>query len=81
MRYLDFGEGPETLVFLHGYGAMSTAYFAEFCADPRLAKYRKLLIDLPGFGLSDRPEEYSYSFEAFSGTAAQLLDRGRRRTL
>lgn len=74
VRYLDLGTGPQTLVFVHGYGASSIPYFAEFCAEPRLHAVRKILIDLPGFGLSDRPEDYPYDFESFGQTVAEVLD-------
>ncbi|WP_052663647.1 alpha/beta fold hydrolase [Psychromicrobium lacuslunae] len=74
VRYLDFGVGPQTLVFIHGYGASSIPYFAEFCAQPSLHPVRKILIDLPGFGLSDRPESYGYGFEDFAQCVAEVLE-------
>jgi pimeloyl-ACP methyl ester carboxylesterase len=56
---VEQGSGPETLVILHGYPT-SSHDFARVL--PELAKrYRVVVHDHLGFGLSDKPADYSYS--------------------
>jgi len=56
---IEQGSGPETLVILHGYPT-SSHDFAHVL--PELAKrYRVVVHDHLGFGLSGKPAEYSYS--------------------
>ena len=52
------GEGPPLLI-LHGYPSSSHDYLAAL---PRLTQnYRVVLHDHLGFGLSQKPSDYSYS--------------------
>jgi pimeloyl-ACP methyl ester carboxylesterase len=53
VRALRAGHGDTTLVFLHGYGESLLAW--RLLLDRFTRHYRVLAIDLPGFGLSDRP--------------------------
>jgi pimeloyl-ACP methyl ester carboxylesterase len=56
---VEQGSGPETLVLLHGYPT-SSHDFARVL--PELAKrYRVVVHDHLGFGLSEKPAAYSYS--------------------
>lgn len=66
LHYLDIGEGPVVL-WLHGSGPGASGYsnfkgnypvFAE-------AGYRNIVLDLPGFGRSDKPEDAQYCLEFF----------------
>ncbi|MEV5599398.1 alpha/beta hydrolase [Streptomyces sp. NPDC052496] len=66
------GEDPAR-VYLHGLGATSPAYFAETAAHPLLAGRRSLLLDLLGFGLSDRPTGFPYTLEAHADAVAEAL--------
>jgi pimeloyl-ACP methyl ester carboxylesterase len=71
---LDRGEG-EAVLCLHGVPTSSFLYRNMI---PELAKrgYRGVAIDFPGLGLSDRPEDFDYSFPAlakFSADAAAKL--------
>ncbi|MEV6103508.1 alpha/beta hydrolase [Streptomyces sp. NPDC051940] len=67
------GQGPAR-VYLHGLGASSPAYFAAVAAHPLLAGRRSLLVDLLGFGLSDRPTDFGYTFEAHADAVAAALE-------
>jgi pimeloyl-ACP methyl ester carboxylesterase len=74
MRYHDRpGEGP-TCVYLHGLGCASSSDFVGVVAQPSLAHRRAVLVDLLGFGFSDRPEEFDYTAESQARTVAELLD-------
>lgn len=66
--YLQIGERGKTLVFLHGW-QQNKGSFASFL--PYLDKnYKKVLIDLPGFGKTPQPKEvfssYDYAHEISS---------------
>ncbi|MFF4505674.1 alpha/beta fold hydrolase [Streptomyces sp. NPDC001401] len=73
IRWIDLPGSTPARVYLHGLG--STA--AEFCptaAHPLLVGRRSLLVDLLGFGFSDRPETFDYTIESHAGVVGQLLD-------
>ena len=70
MRWVELpGQEPPT-VYLHGLGASSPAYFAQVAA---VTGRRSLLVDLLGFGLSDRPASFGYTMEEHADTVAELL--------
>ncbi|WP_336204946.1 alpha/beta fold hydrolase [Nonomuraea sp. LPB2021202275-12-8] len=73
MRWVELpGEEPAR-VYVHGLGATSAPYYAAVAAHPLLAGHRSLLIDLLGFGISDRPEDFTYTLEAHADTLAEAL--------
>jgi pimeloyl-ACP methyl ester carboxylesterase len=63
IKYHELGTG-DTIIFLHGFGASS--YCWRHVSAALSLKYRVILIDLKGFGLSDKPldEKYSASDQA-----------------
>lgn len=70
MRWVELpGDEPAT-VYLHGLGSSSPAYFAQVAA---ATGRRSLLVDLLGFGLSDRPAEFGYTMEDHADSVAALL--------
>jgi pimeloyl-ACP methyl ester carboxylesterase len=62
IHYLSFGEGDEAAVFIHGWTCDATFWKMQA---PVYEKRRSLLIDLPGHGLSDKPE-IAYTMELFA---------------
>jgi pimeloyl-ACP methyl ester carboxylesterase len=64
-RYLEAGkENQHALVFIHGLGSSADRWL-----DIPLALslyYHTISIDLPGFGMSDKPESFSYGIEEYS---------------
>lgn len=59
MFVVDTGRGQETIVILHGYPTSSYDYRAVL---PMLSRrFRVVIHDHLGFGLSDKPVDYSYS--------------------
>src|SRR5262245_25452343 len=46
----------------------------RIAADPAFAGRRAVLVDLLGFGFSDRPEDFDYTIEGHSATIIGLLD-------
>jgi 2-hydroxy-6-oxonona-2,4-dienedioate hydrolase len=53
IRYLVMGSGPQVLL-LHGFGGFLETW--AFNIPPLSKRYRVYAIDLPGHGLSDKPE-------------------------
>ncbi|MDH6135824.1 pimeloyl-ACP methyl ester carboxylesterase [Kitasatospora sp. MAA4] len=73
IRWIELpGSGP-VRVYLHGLGAMAAPYFTEIAAHPLLAGHRSLLVDLLGFGLSDRPADFDYRLESHADAVADAL--------
>lgn len=73
LRYHDLLGRKPARVFLHGLGSASSADFPAVVASPALAGHRSVLIDLLGFGFSDRPAQFSYTLEDHAHTVATLL--------
>ncbi len=74
LRYHDFpGEAP-ACVFLHGLGSASSSVFPRIARHPLLVQHRCLLIDLLGFGFSDRPQDFSYTLTDHASTVSELLN-------
>jgi pimeloyl-ACP methyl ester carboxylesterase len=73
LRYSDLpGTGP-ALVWVPCLGGAAAGYMAV-AGQSGLAGRRAVLVDLPGFGCSDRPEGYGYALEEQAGAVASLLD-------
>ncbi|MGY0236965.1 alpha/beta fold hydrolase [Longispora urticae] len=67
------GTPDDVLVCLHGLGAASGPYFTGVVTHPDLADRRTLLVDLLGFGLSDRPADADYTPGEHADTVAAAL--------
>lgn len=72
VRAVRAGTGDTTLLLLHGYGESLTTWRAVF--DPLAARSRVIAIDLPGFGVSAKPD-LSYSLAAMTERLSRFLDR------
>ncbi|MFF0292736.1 alpha/beta fold hydrolase [Kitasatospora sp. NPDC004614] len=74
IRWVEIpGEEPARL-YLHGLGASSPVYWAAAAAHPLLTGRRSLLLDLLGFGISDRPTDFTYTLEAHADAVATALE-------
>jgi pimeloyl-ACP methyl ester carboxylesterase len=73
IRWVELPGRSPARVYLHGLGASSAPYYARATAHPDLAGYRSLLMDLLGFGISDRPEDAAYTLEEHADTVAAAL--------
>ncbi len=74
LHYLDVGEGP-VVVWLHGSGPGASGYsnfkgnYPAFAA----AGFRNIVLDLPGFGRSDKPADVQYNLDFFVASLNGLL--------
>lgn len=71
MHYVDEGAGPPVL-FLHGNPTWSFLYRNVITA--LRDRFRCVAVDLLGFGLSERPEEYGYTAQEHASTVGELVD-------
>jgi pimeloyl-ACP methyl ester carboxylesterase len=74
LRYHDLPGHEPTCVYLHGLVTAASADFPSLVVQPALAGRRAVLVDLLGFGFSDRPEAFDYSLTQHARTVAVLLD-------
>jgi 4,5:9,10-diseco-3-hydroxy-5,9,17-trioxoandrosta-1(10),2-diene-4-oate hydrolase len=75
MHYIDQGSGP-VVVWLHGSGPGASGHSNFKGNYPAIAGggYRSIVIDIVGFGFSDKPEDEIYSLDFFVECVAQTLD-------
>jgi pimeloyl-ACP methyl ester carboxylesterase len=59
-------------VLVHGLGGNGEAILGAVADDPALGGHRSILIDLPGHGASDRPDDFSYSLEAHAAAVVAV---------
>jgi haloalkane dehalogenase len=71
LHYLQAGEG-DPILLLHGFPTSSHLYRNIL---PELGKtHRAIALDLPGYGLSDKPLEIAYDYDFYAGTRDAFLD-------
>jgi 4,5:9,10-diseco-3-hydroxy-5,9,17-trioxoandrosta-1(10),2-diene-4-oate hydrolase len=75
MHYIDQGEGP-VVVWLHGSGPGASGHsnFKGNYPATAAAGYRCIVLDIVGFGFSDKPQEETYTLDFFVECAWQALD-------
>lgn len=74
VRYVDLPGSLPACVFIHGALDSSIAGMAMTAAQRGLADRRRVLIDLLGYGLSDRPKVAEYSLARHAQIVTDLLD-------
>lgn len=74
IRWVEISGGEPARVCVHGAGAQSAAYFTHVMTLPPLAGRRTLMVDLLGFGLSDRPADFAYRIEDHAEALGTALD-------
>ena len=76
--YLDMGQGDPVLC-IHGVPTSSFLY-RKVLKELEARGLRGIAIDLPGLGLSDRPEDFDYTFTNFAHFCARAAEQlGLRR--
>lgn len=73
IHYKTWGEGPKTMLFVHGFGCDMNTWEKQFDAFREDKDLRLVFVDLPGYGQSDKPHvDYTLSF--FSKAVFTVLD-------
>jgi pimeloyl-ACP methyl ester carboxylesterase len=74
IRYHNLpGEGVPIL-FIHGLGCASSCDYPRVAGDKFLSGRHIFLIDLLGYGFSDKPENFSYTVGEHARTICELAD-------
>lgn len=76
LHYHDAGQGPDTLVMLHGAGP-GVSGWSNFSGNlPHYSEhFRTVIVDMPGFGKSGHPEAYDRSYLRYaSDSVISLMD-------
>ncbi|WP_234974225.1 alpha/beta fold hydrolase [Williamsia sterculiae] len=73
LRSVVVGHGDPTRVWVHGLGAMGAPYYFAVLHEPQLRHGRNIVVDLPGHGLSDRPETFGYEIEDQADALAEVI--------
>ncbi|GGJ68781.1 alpha/beta fold hydrolase [Streptomyces brasiliensis] len=74
IRWTEAPGAEPARVYVHGLGSVSAVYHAHVAARPELAGRRSLFVDLPGHGISDRPDDFGYTLEEHADALATALD-------
>ncbi len=72
LQYKYRRAGGELLLFIHGLACSKESFYGAW-EQKNLKKYSLLAVDLPGFGKSDRPENFSYSLPDHAGVLYELV--------
>lgn len=74
LRYLDLAGDGIPLLMVHGLGCAGSHDDPHVARAPALAGRRVVVLDLLGFGYSDRPSGFGYRVEDHAGTVTALAD-------
>lgn len=74
VRYNDLPGDGDPLVFIHGLGCASSYEYPRVIADSAFVSRRVILVDLPGSGFSERPDNYSYRTTCQSKVIIELVN-------
>lgn len=73
VRWFDLPGNEIPLVIIHGLGCAASYEYPQIARDPALRDRRVILIDLPGYGYSDKPDDFSYTTSAQARVVMELL--------
>lgn len=72
VNYIDYGEGDNTIVLLHGWG--QNIEMMKPVGDRFKKNNRIIIVDLPGFGMSEEPT-YVWTLNDYVECVKELLDK------
>lgn len=81
LRYTEFKGGGPPLLMLHGLGCASSFEYPHVAQAAALRKHHTLLIDLLGFGFSDRPDDFGYRVSDHAAAIAELVRKRQFETV
>lgn len=70
VHYKEYGQGQKSLIFIHGWGCDLNTWKYQF--DYFKDKYHLVLIDLPGYGQSDKFEQ-DYTIDLFAQSVSEVI--------
>lgn len=81
IRYHDMPGAGVPLLFIHGLGCAASCDYPAIANHPALSKRRRILVDLLGYGFSDRPEGFGYSTSDHARVLVTLINELSLETL
>ncbi|MCS7036890.1 MAG: alpha/beta fold hydrolase [Saprospiraceae bacterium] len=72
IAYLDRGAGEQTLLFLHGLGSNLKCWQKNL--DTLSRRFRCIALDLPGYGMSSKSDDYPYGMAFFADVVREFMD-------
>ncbi|MCS6930039.1 MAG: alpha/beta fold hydrolase [Saprospiraceae bacterium] len=72
IAYLDRGTGEQTLVFIHGLGSNLKCWQKNL--DALGLHFRCIALDLPGYGMSSKSDDYPYGMAFFANAVREFID-------
>lgn len=73
VHYKSWGNGPKTLLFVHGFGCDMNTWEAQFDAFKKETDLQLVFVDLPGYGGSNKPH-VDYTLSLFSRAMYAVMD-------
>lgn len=70
VHYKEYGQGEKSLIFIHGWGCDLNTWKYQF--DYFKDKYHIVLIDLPGYGQSDKVKQ-DYTIDLFAQSVSEVI--------
>ena len=70
VHYKEYGKGEKSLIFIHGWGCDLNTWKYQF--DYFKDNYHLVLIDLPGYGQSDKAEQ-DYTIDLFAQSVSEVI--------
>jgi pimeloyl-ACP methyl ester carboxylesterase len=70
IHYKEYGKGDKALIFVHGWGCDLNTWEHQF--DYFKDQYRLVIIDLPGYGQSDKAEK-EYTIDFFAQSVLEII--------
>jgi len=74
LHYKYRRSGSELILLIHGLACTKESFYGAW-EQKKLKKYSLLAVDLPGFGKSDRPENFSYSLIDHAGVLYEVVKK------
>lgn len=74
VRWHDLPGQGIPIVFIHGLGCASSYEYPRVVMDPEFGQQRTILIDLPGYGFSDKPRDYDYSITHQADVVIEVIN-------
>ncbi|ELS7770495.1 alpha/beta hydrolase [Escherichia coli] len=74
VRWHDLPGKGIPVVFIHGLGCSSSYEYPRVVADPAFGGQRAILIDLPGYGFSDKPKGFDYSISHQAKVVIEVVE-------
>lgn len=74
MCYHDLEGASVPILFIHGLGCASSSDYPEVAGSTFLTKHRRILVDLLGYGFSDKRDSVDFSLVNQADALANLID-------